>query len=171
LSEQGGSVLGSGRSVVFAKKVVEHYCQAAAQKQNIWIQIGQGHRDQVECLLKKYLPDQAQVHASSAEDLKKKYDLWKTEAKPMLDELRDMVAKKSPGVNLSIKTETDPNPKSLTIVSSDEIVVSVLNAKNVRFDDFKTIIEKRGYIARKSLDIPGEIVSLTITFDITKLDL
>jgi hypothetical protein len=154
---------------LFAKKVTDHYCEAAAKHQNLWIQIGADHGEQVECLLKTYLPEGAEIEVIPAATLKDVYATWKTDARPMLDELKKFVSEKSPTAELSIKTEPDMNGESFALVSPHEISVSILKRRGIALEDLKQMIEGRGYKVIRHLDIPDEILTFTITFDITAM--
>lgn len=171
LADNGGWIFGYGRSILFAKKVNERFCSAASKRQNIWIQIGEGHGEQVRCLLKNYLPDGTEIQLIPASEFKDVYATWKTDAVGLLDEIKEYVSHKSPSAKISIKTQTDTNRGSLALVAPYEISVTVLDRQGIDLKDLTRLIERRGYRVVEPIDVPNEFLSFTITFDITKTKL
>lgn len=81
-------ILGTGRTIIFVKKTLDHYCVAVEKSIPIWLSIGSGHAKDAVALLKQYLP-QTSIHLIETEDFKKSFErLESFEKSPVGYELR-----------------------------------------------------------------------------------
>lgn len=69
LEQLDDSIVNSGRNIPFSQAVLAKYCEAAKAQKMVWIQVGESHRQQLTCLLKTYLPDNAQVDSFGIDEM------------------------------------------------------------------------------------------------------
>ncbi len=67
------SIFGSGRNILFTKNIMAKYCEAAKAGKPMFIQMGQGHSEQVALLLKIYLPPTATIKIFTTDEIAASY--------------------------------------------------------------------------------------------------
>ncbi len=68
---------GSGRNILFAKNILDKYCEASMSGKVMFIQMGQGHVEGVAKLLRFYLPSSAKVRVLSTQELASTYNSFR----------------------------------------------------------------------------------------------
>ncbi len=170
LKDEGGYIYGYGRSILFSAKIRNRYCEVAASGKNLWIQVGKGHAAEMACILKKSLPQTAEIQSISPEQLDKVYATWKTKSRTMTNEIRSYIQNVSPKADYRIDEESYSEPGKKGIVEDFRISVSIVGTNKVRSSAISKIVQRYGYILIKDEEIQDEFTSLTITFDPTRLE-
>jgi hypothetical protein len=146
------SILGDGRNIGFARAILDHYCRAAKQKLNIWVQVGHGHSKGLECLLKAYLPTNVSVEVKTASDYYKHYSSWKEEFREKLAEpLETEIQRLEPDIEMKVAY----NSKDLGQGQMPESQVWIYfprTPSRTSYSRIKTLISEQGYrvLERKS---------------------
>jgi hypothetical protein len=162
------SILGDGRNIGFARAILGHYCRAAKQKLNLWVQVGHGHSKGLECLLKTYLPANVSVEVKTPSEYKKHYSSWKEEfrekvAKPLETEIQRLEP--------NIKMKVAYNSKDLErgqMPDSQVWIYFPRTPSKTSYSRIKSLISEQGYkvLERKSVSI-GENTLVWVT---TRID-
>lgn len=158
------NLLGPGRDLIFAKNILGKYCAASKQKKNIWIQIGQGHAEGLNCYLRSFLPANTKVILRRPEDFRETFKNWPTAFSATSEKVKQFINTKANDIEVRTSKPEDLSEFLLFSLNKVPPALKISEVKKIITDDGFSIINWRS--STGSIDSPEY---LSVTFDPFKI--
>jgi hypothetical protein len=161
--------VGDVRSIGFAHEVLENYCRAAKRNQNVWIQVGEGHGDELSCYLKTYLPPGTDIVEKRPKDFDEIYRTWIQEFQAKVEsELRESLIKINSQARLHVYYRFEENELQVCPTDGSSLQLSLLSGESKLVGEVKRVLKSKKYEVTEQVDGGENGQYFCITFPIDR---